>query len=62
MPSLGVGPDTGDRVPEHPGVPTREVRAGLGLGKFAADGIRLEVRHPVHGHRPVGVPEHDRPG
>jgi len=31
-------------------------------GKLAADGVRLEVRHPVHGHRPVGVGEHDRPG
>jgi len=56
---LGVGPDAGDGVPEHPGVP-----AGCltGRGKLAADGVRLEVRHPVHGHRPVGVGEHDRPG
>ena len=59
---VGVGPDAGDRVPEHPGVPAGEVRAVLARGQLGADGVRLEVRHPVHGHRAVGVLEHDRPG
>ncbi len=46
-------------MPEHPGVPAG---CPTGQAKLAADGVRLEVGHPVHGHRPVAVGEHDRPG
>ena len=34
----------------------------LARGQLTADRVRLQVRHPVHGHRPVGVLEDDRPG
>jgi hypothetical protein len=60
---FGVGADAGDGVPEHPGVTAGYLTvAGSGRGKLAADGVRFEVRHPVYGHRPVGIGEHDRPG
>ncbi len=73
---VGVGADAGDRVPEHPGVPAGDplvaalsvlaaagsVLAATAWGQFAADRVRLQVRHPVHGHRPVSVLKHDRPG
>ncbi len=56
LPGLGA---FGCGLPGGLGAPGR----GLpGRGQFAADGVRLEVRHPVHGHGAVGVFQHDRPG
>ena len=57
---VGVGADAADRVPEHSGMPAGDLV--LAWGQLAAHGVRLQVRYPVHRHRPVGVLEDDRPG